>query len=224
MKKFIKGILFLLVITSVLAVAFGLTGCSAGFSGNDIAKTINESVTMPEQYSITYEVESASGEIHTVQKMVDSEGNTYFKDGAEELLFIKEENNYALYQKDADGCFTTKDGSAVYNSTYVKTSTAAFLTYAERSKKQFIPGMNESGEKEVLGRTCLVYSVGVGAEDTGVTYSVLVDKETGICMGWEEAKAIFGHDVGIDGENFTCTEFLTEDIPSLRTLLGESEN
>lgn len=221
MKKGSKGVSFLWVIAA-LAMVLGLTGCSTNFSGNDIAKTIDESVTIPAQYSITYEVESASGAIRTVQKIVDGEGNTYFRNGAEELLFLREEGLYALYQKDANGAFTAKDSSAVYNSAYVDTSTAAFQACAERSKKQFLPGMDQSGEKEVLGRTCLVYSVGIGVKDTGVAYSVLVDKETGICMGWGETKAVFGHDVGFDGEIFTCTEFLTDDIPSLRTLLSGS--
>lgn len=198
------------------AVLLGLSGCDS-----DIARTINESVTLPEQYSITYEVETTTGEVRTVRKIQDADGNVYFLSGNEEMLFIKDGDLYALYEKDFSGEYVARGIQAAYNEAYVDSVSAEFLDYAERSIKKFIPGIEQTGEQEVLGRTCLVYGVTVGAESTGVTYTFFVDKETGICMGWDEIKKVSGHDLGTDGEEFTCTEFVTENIPSLKDLITE---
>lgn len=194
----------------------GLSGCDS-----DIASTINESVTLPEQYSITYEVETATGEVRTVRKIQDADDNVYFLSGNKEMLFIKDGDLYALYEKDSSGEYVARGIQAAYNEAYVDSVSAKFLDYAERSIKKFIPGMEQTGEQEALGRTRLVYGVTVGAESTGVTYTFFVDKETGICMGWDETKLVSGHDLGTDGEVFTCTEFVTENIPSLKDLITE---
>lgn len=212
MKHFRKVLSFLLMGVALL----GLTGCD----GN-IAKKVNESVTIPDQYSITYEVETPVGKIKTVQKVQDSDGNVFFRSGAEELLFIKDGNLYALYEKDASGQYVARGMQAAYNAAYVDSVTAEFLNYTDRSKQKFLPGMKENGEQEILGRTCLTYSIAVGTESTGVTYSFYVDKETGICMGWDENKLASGYDLGVDGEVFCCTEFTVEDIPSLKTLIDD---
>lgn len=217
MKLFKKMISVLLTGAALL----GLAGCGANFWDNDIAQTVESSVTIPEQYSITYEVETAVGEIRTVKKIRDGEGNIYFQSGDEDHLFIRDGDLYALYEKDSTGEYVARGLQAAYNETYVDSVSAEFLTYAERSKQQFVPGMQESGEEEVLGRPCLVYGVTVGAENTGVTYSFFVDKETGICMGWDESKRVSGQDLGADGEVFSCTEFITKDVSSLKELITE---
>lgn len=217
MKLLTKLISVLLVGTTL----FGMAGCSADFGNNDIAQKVDGSVSFPAQYSIAYEVKTSDGEIRTVKKSVDSEGNIYFCSDSEETLFIKDGKHYALYQKQS-GIFTANENSAVYDSIYVDAATSELLTYAERSKQQFLPGMKDNGEKEVLNRTCLVYSVGVGYGDTGITYSVLIDKETGICLGWDETKEIFGNNERADGEIFICTEFITENVPTLKGLIENS--
>lgn len=209
-------------ISSILLVGvalLGLAGCGADFWDNSIAQTVESSVALPEQYSITYEVETAVGEVHTVSKIQDGDGNIYFRSGDEEHLFIKDGDLYALYEKDSAGEYVARGMQAAYNKTYVDSVSAEFLTYAERSKQQFMPGMEASGEEEVLSRNCLVYGVTVGAESTGVTYSFFVDKETGICMGWDESKRVSGQNLGADGEVFICTEFNTEDIAPLTELI-----
>lgn len=217
MKSYKKAILALLTGISVIA----LSGCSMDLKNNDIATIINNSVTMPEQYSITYEIENAAGEIWTIQKTKDSEGNVYFESAYEELLFIKEDEHYTLYKKDVDGNFTIQGINAVYNETYVDTATDEFLAYAERSKQQFLPGMESTGEQEVNGRICLVYGVKLGSVDTSITYTFFVDKETGICMGWDETNKVSGHEIDGNGEIFSCTEFITEDVPSLKELINK---
>ncbi len=223
MKK--QNFIFLAVLVGVLLISFA--GCSVAPAGNADTNTSSETadtsasgasesilnvVKMPEQYSITYEIESSEGVIYTIQKTKDADGNIYFRSSEEELLFLTDGNNYILYQSDGSGNFSADDRDALYNTTYVDTVTEKFMEYAEKSKKQFIPGMGSTEEQIVSGRKCAVYTVETGAAN-------FVDKETGICLGWEEVKAISGHELETDDEVFRCTEFLTENIPFLTTLL-----
>ena len=192
-----------------------LAGCSTEDWSDSIGQTINDSITLPETYSITYEVESAIGEIHTVAKLRDADGNIYFRSGNEEMLFVADGSNYVLYERTSDGSFVASDSDAVYNETYVDSVTEEFLQYVEKSKDQFIPGMEESSSQEMLGRTCLAYSVKVGTDSTAVTYTLLVDEETGICLSWEENKQIAWHDLPADSDTFHCVEFIITDVPNL---------
>ena len=185
---------------------------ATNMSTSEVPENIPKTAMMPEQYSITYEIESSEGVIYTIQKTKDADGNIYFRSSEEELLFLTDGNNYILYQSDGSGNFSADDRDALYNTTYVDTVTEKFMEYAEKSKKQFIPGMGSTEEQIVSGRKCAVYTVETGAAN-------FVDKETGICLGWEEVKAISGHELETDDEVFRCTEFLTENIPFLTTLL-----
>lgn len=201
-------------------VLLGIAGCHSA-----IANTVNASVSLPEQYSITYEVETATGEVRTVRKIRDADSNVYFQSGNEEMLFIKDGDLYALYEKGSSGEYVARGIQAAYNEAYVDSVSVEFLGYAEKSKEQFIPGMESIGLEEVLGRACEVYGVKLGNDDTGISYSFYVDKETGICLGFASRKSAVGIDLGIDGEIFTCTEFVVGNIPSLIGLLPtESES
>lgn len=215
-KKILTAFICGALIVGMLGV---LAACGFNIFDNDIANTVDTAVTFPDQYSITYEVETVEGVVRTVKKAVDADGNIYFKSSDKELLFIKNDELYTLYTKDSDGNYQATSTSEVYNQTYVDTETAAFLSYAEQSKKQFIPGMESTGEETVIGRTCYVYGVKLGSENNGVSYSFYVDKETGICLGFESNKSAAGVDLGSDGEVFRCTEFITENVESLKNLL-----
>lgn len=203
----------------LLTVLGGLTACGM-FNGN-IADTVENSVTYPEQYSITYEAEDENGAVRTVTKTVDADGNIYFASGETEKLFVKDGDMYRLYQRDVDGEFVAADGQTAYEQETVDSETSEFASFAEQSKNQFIPGMESSGEEEVLGRTCYVYGVKIGSDNNGISYAFYVDKETGICLGFESSMSAAGVALGADGEAFACTEFLTEEIPTLTELLPE---
>lgn len=205
----------------ILAMLCGLAACGYNIFDNDIVDTVNTSVTIPEQYSISYEIQDATGVVRTMTKTVDADGNVYFAYGEVEKLFIKDGELYQLYQKNVNGEYQATGVQAAYNQTFVDSETADFLAFAEQSKKQFIPGIESTGEKEMAGRTCYVYGVTLGNENNGVSYSFYVDKETGICLGFESSKAAAGVDLGIDGQVFTCTEFITDDVPALTELLPE---
>ncbi len=199
-------------------MAFSTSGCSGNFTETGVAEIINNSVTMPEQYSIAYEVNTADGTIFTVEKVKDGGGNIYYKSKDEELLFLVDGSNYVQYEKNERNDFVVSDQNITYSADHVVSATDGFMEYVEKSRDKFIPGMKSDGEQEQLGRACLVYSVSVGTSNTAVTYTLAVDKETGICLGWNEGKKVAGNDMGADDETFICTEFMTENIPSLETL------
>ncbi|MBQ8235625.1 MAG: hypothetical protein IJZ37_02950, partial [Clostridia bacterium] len=196
---------------------FGFCAC-----GTDILGELNDAVNLPDQYHIAYEVTSEDGTVFTVAKTVDGEGNVYFKNKDEEKLFIKSGDSFLLYEKDENGVFSLSGEDVKYTQKAVDEATAAFLEYAQQSKKQFMPTAKQDGEKTILGRTCTVYKLGVGNDNTGVTYSYYVDDETGICLGMESGMSAAGTPLGQSGEVFTCTEFVTEGILSLRDKLPEA--
>ncbi len=88
MKKIAK--LGLNVLVLALAGLLALTGCSAKSAG-ELTQTILQAVTLPDSYSIAYEVTDAAGGIRTVKKAVDAAGNVYFADGEQELLFLRQQ-------------------------------------------------------------------------------------------------------------------------------------
>lgn len=209
MKNFKK--ILVLVLALVATVAFA----SCDLPSVDDVQSL---VVYPEQYSITYEVESKDGVITAVQKIVDSEGNVYFKSGEDEQLYLKDGDGYVLYRKDQSGEFVALPGSS-FVKTYVDEQTKQFFEYAEMSKNQLMPTAKKQGDAEVLGRTCDVYTITVGGDKTGVKYSYYVDQTTGICLGYESGMSAVGFDLGADGEIFRCTEFVTEDVPNLAELV-----
>ena len=219
MNLFKKAVAAMLAGTAAVSIA----GCSTfDFSNTkNVTQKIDEAVQMPERYRISYEVENPDGEIYTVTKSKDSEGNVYFSSVDSELLFIKDGSLYSLYEKNEDGAFVTSNSKAAFNETYVNNATQEFTQYAEKSKDTFIPGMESSGETEVLGRTCNVYGTKIGTDNTAVEFSFLVDKETGICLGFSEDKKALGQDLETDTGIFTCTEFITDNVPSLKQLIEE---
>lgn len=201
MKKIAK--LGLNVLVLALAGLLALTGCSAKSAG-ELTQTILQAVTLPESYSIAYEVTDAAGGIRTVKKTVDAAGNVYFADGEQELLFLRQQ----------DGTYLDAEGTR-HTAQAVDEATAAFADCAERSRQQFMPGMEQGDDQQALGRSCRTYRVQVGTESTGIRYTLIVDAETGVCMGWQESAEAMGHALDASGETFTCTEFVTDAVPAL---------
>lgn len=107
----------------------------------------------------------------------------------------------------------------MYNDTYVNAETVEFLKYAEQSKDQFIPGIECNGEKEILGRDCLSYSVKIGTNNTAVIIFFSRRSRNRNMHGMERGKTIGGIEKSADSDLFTCTEFVTENIFPLQNLI-----
>lgn len=212
MKKF--GMMILGVVLAAVALAC-FAGCNLQLPSVQDVKGL---VIYPEQYSITYEIEAKDGTVTALCKTVDAQGNVYYQNGATEQLYLKNGDQYVLYQKDQNGEFVALPGSS-YVKTYVDEQTKQFSEYAEMSRNQLMPTAKKQGEQEVLGRACDVYVITVGGDKTGVKYSYYVDRATGICLGYESGMSAVGFDLGADGEIFRCTGFVTEGVPDLAELV-----
>ena len=138
MKKTGRKLLF---ISCMAALVLSVSAC-AGVQKHaySVAQKVEETVTMPEQYSISYEVQEPGEEMITlVTKACDAEGNIYFSDGQKEILFLNDEGRYRLYEKSPQGNFSESTSGKLYTDDYVKTETAKFDECANQSEQQTAP-------------------------------------------------------------------------------------
>lgn len=68
-----------------------------------------------------------------------------------------------------------------------------------------------TGEEEIAGRMCDIYSVTVQFVNFEQTFYYSVDRETGVCMKLVSDKNISGTELGGE-EGFTCVRFDTEQV------------
>lgn len=201
-----------IIISSLLALtALTLSSCNT-------LKELQDAVTYPESYSITYEVTSAKGTVNTVTKTVDEQGNIYVKTSDKEQLYLLENDSYTLYEKNEEGTFTAV-GDEKYTKKFVNEATSQISAYAEESKKQFMPTAQKEGDKEIAGRNCHVFKLGVGNEDNGAYYYYYVDSETGLCLGMEVRQTALGQELVYTGESFVCTRFVTDKVEDLSKMI-----
>ena len=214
MKKIEKK---LLVIGWAVGMILSMSAC-ASVSGiqehaDQVAEEKENLVTEPEEYSITYEVqEPEDGTITLVTKTCDAEGNIYYSNGERELLFLNEQGRYKLYERSGEDDFTESAVGKLYTSDYIEGETGEFNECAEQTEKQSAPGFSETDETSIAGRTCRVFENTMGVAGMNVTYVLTVDKETGVCMGWDEVSETGSFDAETSEELFSCTEFITEDV------------
>lgn len=169
-------------------------------------------VSYPESFAITYEVQNPDGTIKTVSKAIDSSGSVYFQSGAEELLFFLEGKTYQQYSHSGGGDFTQLAAGTTYNAQYVADYTKEFTELTETSGQLKMPTASYIGETQVVGRTCDVYEISAGFASFVTTYQLAVDQETGICLGWSEETKVGETNYEANGVVFICTEFVTEHI------------
>ena len=204
-----------MAVFSVLAVMMMLmSGCSAAGLERTVEKAveINQSVSFPDQYSITYQVLNSDGTITTVSKAKDTSGSIYYRSGETEKLYVcVSSNHFNLYEKDDSGEFKLVSDWEGYTSVYIREETKPFTEYAETSKKKNLPTVRNTGESEIAGRTCNSYEIKTGVGNFVVTYTFQVDQETGICLGWQESSMVGKISTG-DASSFTCVDFQTENI------------
>ena len=204
---------FLLTLCLFLGIAtFTLSSCG-------IISKLENAVVYPESYSITYEITSKSGVVTTITKTVDALGNVYVCSSEEEKLFINDNGVYTLYRKSESGIFEEQTTER-YTKNKVEELTAEIKTYAEESKKQFMPTAKKENQSEVLSRTCDVYKLGVGTQNNSAFYYYYVDVQTGICLQLEVKHTALGQEVAHNTETYVCVEFITENVQDLQGLLN----
>lgn len=174
-----------------------------------VEKMLN-SVKLPEQYLITYEIETNAGTLEYITKAKDAEGKIYFKAASQKLLFVPESGGYLLYHINQDG-HASKVSETVYTAKYVDDTTKEFLEYARKSAVQYSGTAKYSGDTEILGRKCKLYKINMKLAIFSQEFIFVVDEETGACVEYRSVTNISKHDVPSAG-NFRCIEFLTENI------------
>lgn len=179
-----------------------------------IINKVENAVTYPESYSITYEIRTAEGLIHTITKTVDEDGNVYLKSIDDEKLFINVDGSYSLYKKNADGGFSLVDG-AKYTAEAVENELSSFSFYAKQATDKFIPTARRTDEVTVAGRAADTYRLGVNLLAVSFRHIYYIDKETGVCLGVDIRNTVFGKSIEANEEVFVCTEYITDNIDSL---------
>ena len=201
MKKILSLIITLALTTMALA--------SCG-----IINKVENAVTYPETYSITYEITTPEGLIHTMTKTVDQNGNVYFKTTGEEQLFLNDNGSYTLYEKNTDGVFAEVEG-AKYTREAVENEVALFDQYAKQTTNKFIPTARRAGESTVAGRGADTYKLGVNLLAVSFHHFYYLDQKTGVCLGVDVVNKTFGNETADNEETFVCVEFITENIENL---------
>lgn len=207
----------------IIAAALAIATLGVELSGCDVpsADEINNAVAFPKAYCIEYQVRDKDGVIRIVSKTKDECGNIHFRSGDSETMFIKDGTCFVEYVKNGDGTFSCEEGKKV-DEHYVDNATAEFDEYAEQAKMKYLPGIESQGEQELLGRTCFVYQVKVGLDSHHISFAYYVDKETGICLGFDSNMELANISVGTDDTVFTCTRFATDGIEDLSVMLNNN--
>ncbi len=176
------------------------------------ASTHAGALELSAEYRITYEMENGDGTLSLITMAKDSEGNLYYRDGAEELWFLSQGSGYVQAIPDEDGVLTPISSGTILKAQAVRENAASFWECVETSDKLIAPGFSYAGDATVAERTCDLYTNTMGITGLNVTYQLYIDQETGACLGWTEEKetGIFGSEA-TEG-TFLCSEFQTEDV------------
>ena len=208
------GVALKIVTCVVMAVAvLALSSCG-------IINKVDNAVVYPETYSITYEITTPEGLIHTMTKTVDESGNVYFKTTGEEQLFLNDNGSYTLYEKNADGVFSAVEG-AKYTREAVENQVALFDQYAKQTTNKFIPTARRTGETTVAGRTADTYRLGVNLLAASFFHLYTVDQETGVCLEVSVQNKALGKEREANEETFVCIEFVTENVEDLASKISK---
>lgn len=208
MKKIVSITLLISIVLATLA-----------FSSCGIVNKVDNAVVYPEAYSITYEITTPEGLIHTMTKTVDPNGNVYFKTTGEEQLFINGNGSYTLYEKNTDGVFAEIDG-AKFTREAVENEVALFDQYAKQTTNKFIPTARRTGETTVAGRTGDTYKLGVNLLAASFFHLYTVDQETGVCLEVSVQNKALGKEREANEETFVCVEFITENVEDLASKIS----
>ena len=217
---FMKRVKALALTAAIAAVVFAVSAC--GSAGGSADRAFGDTYTpeFPAEYSITYSVQDPEGDTTEISKTQDPQGNIRYVSGDTDALFIASgKGEWKRYEHNEEGAYVPTGGE-LYGEDQINTITKDFDTYAKTSSQKNMPGTKHEGSVTVLGRAAALFSNRVGTSTTGVTYTLTVDDETGLCIGWIESKKVDGTTQQPDAEVFHATKFLTSNIGSLASLIS----
>ena len=156
-------------------------------------------------YSITA-YEDGETDTFTMEQKRTSAGYYWNYEG-EEMLFIKNGDNYDWYSKDSGGVFKKY-------MTMDKASTeavmSAFWIYA-LTYDAYGSSLTKSGSEAIIGRNCdkYIYNYSYPAAGYSFTYTYWIDKATGVCLKYSIAAQAGGQKAGYE---FVCSKFQTTGV------------
>lgn len=206
------------ILALILCVVLGVSALA--LSSCNIISDLANAVTYPDSYLLSYEVTNADGTIFTITKMVDDNGNVYYRNADVEIVYILEGSGYVKYEKNEMGEFARTSDTKL-TKTAMDNETKEICSYAEKSLNKFMPTATQEADAEMLGRVCEVYKIGVGDEDNSSYHYYFVDNETGICLGMEVKNTALGSNVPHNGESFICTEFTVGNVYNIEDVISK---
>ncbi len=185
---------------------------TTGQSATEAEPQNSVAASLPDVFRLTYAVGNDDGTLTLVTFARDVAGNLYYRDNTTEQWFLWQESGvYLPAEPDGSGGLTVTDPTTLFPWSYVQSISAAFWDCAGTTEKLAAPGFVAGETETVAGRVCRVYTNTLGVEGMYVIYSLYVDTETGICLGWTSDAELGAFDAG-SNEGFLCTEFLTEGV------------
>ena len=170
----------------------------------------SQTISWPQEYLISYEYQLADGRVGQIAQGRDAQGNIYFQSDGVETLFAADGFHYLAYRTNAAG--ELEQQPDMYSETYVQEQISTLVDYASKASQWYLDEAVYTGDGEVAGRPCALYSYERDFLNYTLTCTMAVDNATGLCLEWRTQSSVSGHDVS-DGEgDFICTAFETENV------------
>ena len=167
-------------------------------------------IEMPDSYYISYMTEKEKGIMTHLIKAKDEKGNIYYQVGNKKRWFAKKNAAYRSFFLEDNGRVVLEEDKD-FTDAYVYEVTKEFQRCTDKSLLQRIGKAEYQENCCVAGRECEEYTVTVKAAVFSQCFSCMVDKQTGICLKWQQKANLNGFEIH-PGGNFECIEFLTNQV------------
>jgi len=194
----------------------------------DFSMDLPDPVRMPAAYSVAYHRLDDHKKDVIILLERDEEGNLHYLDAGKEEVFVRTEDGFRKYPVLGEQKGFGKWDGVLLSARSVRRLTDHFWNIADQRFIKWL-GAELTEETEYLGRPCGLYHAQPGIITFTYHCDMIIDDETGICLGYTANEllkgAVFGRngdgririsigDYNIGGAemNFYCTEFETENI------------
>ena len=194
----------------------------------DFVMKLPDPVRMPDTYSVTYHRrDKKKNEIITLLER-DADGNIHYRDGENEMVFVRTDKGFRMYPVPADGSGFGEWDGVLLSARSVRDKTSPFWDCADQTFIKWL-GVDRTDDTEYLGRSCGLYHAEPGTITFTYKCDMVIDDETGICLCYTADELLKGAvfnvteedtiriDIGdyrIGGEemNFFCRTFETDNV------------
>ena len=194
----------------------------------DFTLELPDPVRMPAAYSVAYRRRNEKKQEVITQLERDEAGNIHYLDAGKEEVFVRTEGGFRRYPVQAgEKGFGSWDG-VLLSARAVRQQTDRFWKCADQTFIRWL-GAERKGDTEFLGRKCGLYHAQPGTITFTYQCDLVMDEETGICLGYSSSGALKGaafstteddrvrisiedFRIGAAETDFCCAKFDTENI------------